>query len=69
MDTNLYWLRAYADARLEQARAHCARESLLASVRRSPHGVLAKVGATLIRIGNWLRHRSDARRAPVPGLS
>jgi hypothetical protein len=72
MDTNIYWLRQYAQARLEEARADSARDMLLASVRTRRRDVLALVGAALIRLGGWLRRRHGPRRParqPVPGLS
>jgi hypothetical protein len=71
METNSYWLKQYADAKLEEARADGARDMLLASIRTPAPDLLAVVGGALIRIGRRLRRRPGARRPArlsAPGL-
>lgn len=54
MDLNVYAVSKIAEARLAELREDRARIALLDSVRDPRPGVRARLGAALIRVGEWL---------------
>ena len=60
---NIYALGKLAEVRLNEARAERARLALLQSLRGPRRGLVERVGAALIRAGQWLS--GDAANGPT----
>jgi len=55
MDTNVYALQMLAAERLTHARSEARRLDLVAQARRARPSRRARLGASLIALGEWLR--------------